>query len=315
MTERTHRDGPAEAGLKELIEKLKAVQRACAQKPPEERGKAIRKTLADEFARIPTSAAAERLDDLKAYLDGRDPEAARKLEGLETEVRRLRGEVDSLRGERDRLLREQSNLEPSPATLASSDDALERIRAALLKVAENRKVTTEETGLSPTQVALFQTLSELLRFALALEIGLQGFLRTSEVGDVGMMGTRQFAEHERMIRSRFRSALQDRDGSAQPLKEVLDRNLRFLLVLHQAYGASIDSGTRALLALLDPQKILEETRGRLGLNYQEAWKKLSRLLAELGALEKGEVWERYFEEPFRKRLKEAMPEGRSGDDS
>jgi len=315
VTERTHRDGPGQSGVKELIEKLRAVQRACAEKPPEERGKAIRKTLAEELARIPTSAAGERLDDLKAYLDGRDPEAARKLDGLEAEVRRLRGEVDSLRGERDRLMREQTNLEPSPATLASSDDALERFRAALLKIAENRKVTPEETGLAPAQVPLFQTLAELLRFALALEIGLQGFLRTSEVGEVGMMGTRQFAEHERMIRSRFRSCLQDREGSVQPLKDVLDRNLRFLLVLHQAYGASIDSGTRALLSLLDPQKILEDTRGRLGLNYQEAWKKLSRLLAELGALERGEVWERYFEEPFRKRLKEVMPEGRSGDDS
>jgi hypothetical protein len=315
MTDRTHRDGPTQSGLQELIDKLKAVQRACAQRDPEERVKAIRKTLSEELARVPMSAAAERLDDLKAYLDGRDPEAARKLAGLEAEVRRLRGEVDSLRGERDRLLREQSNLEPSPATLASSDDALERIRAALLKVAENRKVTTEETGLAPAQVPLFQTLSELLRFALALEVGLQGFLRTSEVGDVGMMGTRQFAEHERMIRSRFRSSLQDRDGSAPPLKEALDKNLRFLLVLHQAYGASIDAGTRALLALVDPQKILEDTRGRLGVNYQEAWKRLSRLLAELGALEKGEVWERYFEEPFRKRLKDVLPEGRSGDDS
>jgi hypothetical protein len=314
VTDRTSRDKPA-GGVQELVEKLKAVQRACSQQAPEERRKAIGKALAVELDRIPPSAAADRLEALKTYLEGRDPEAARRVDSLAAEVRRLRSEVESLRGERDRLLREQVSLEPSPATGAAGPEALERLREGLLKIAEDRTAKPEKAGLPATQTPLFLTMAELLRFALDLEIGLQGFLRMSEVGDVGMMGTRQFAEHERKIRNRFRSCLENQEGSIQSLKDALATNLRFLINLHQAYDASIDAGTRALLSPLDPHKILEDTKGRLGVNYQEAWKKLSRLLAELAALERGEVWERYFEEPFRKRLIDSLPEGRSGDDS
>lgn len=314
MSKRTDQ-GPADRALRELVEKLRAVQRACADRAPEERGKTLRATLAEELGRTPPDLAAGRLEELRDYLGGRDADATRRLDSLTEALRQLRGEVEALRRERDRLLREQTSLEPSPAPAAGREGALEGFRQGLLRITEDRKVTPEEAGVPPHLAPLFQTMAELLHFALDLEIGLQGFLRTSEVGEVGMMGTRQFAEHERMIRNRFRSCLQDQEAAIQPLKEVLGKNLRFLIHLHQAYSTCIDAGTRSLLAPLDPQKILEESRGRLGVNYPEAWKRISRLLAELAALEKGEMWERYFEEPFRNQLKLAVPEAGPEDPS
>lgn len=294
----------------ELFEKLKAVQQACAGKPAEERLRSLQAALAEELR--PGTDGDARLAALRGYLAGQGGDAARQLDTLTSEVSRLREEVRTLRDERDRLQRQLTVLEPAggAAATGSEDGSLERLRAGLLQIAEDRKVSAEEAKIPAEQAVLFQTMTELLRFALDLEIGLQGFLRASEVGEVGMMGTRQFAEHERIIRSRFRACLQKRDASVEPLKEVLGSNLRFLLGLHSAYDTSIEAGTRAILALLEPQQILEETRGRLGLNHQEAWKKISRLLTELGALDRGEIWERYFETPFREQLRKSLPERR-----
>ena len=60
----------------------------------------------------------------------------------------------------------------------------------------------------------------------------------------------------------------------------------------------------SLLEELDPEQILESHRGKLMTNYEQAWKAYALLHNDRLNLSSGEVWERYFQTPFRAKLSE-----------
>ena len=86
------------------------------------------------------------------------------------------------------------------------------------------------------------------------------------------------------------------------MKEILQRNSRFLIDLNRAYSVSMTTGTQSLLSELDPQSILDTKKGVFGFNYQDAWKSISRDHGDLINLSRTELWERFFMQPFQEKL-------------
>src|SRR5262245_47861071 len=117
MSESKNREG-ADRQVAEIVEKLQAVQQACAGQTIQERSRSLQASLAEDLDRL-GDKAGERLEALRSYLAGPGGEAARKLEVLASESERLRGEVEALRRERDRLLRDLTVIEPSGASPAA----------------------------------------------------------------------------------------------------------------------------------------------------------------------------------------------------
>jgi hypothetical protein len=90
------------------------------------------------------------------------------------------------------------------------------------------------------------------------------------------------------------------------LKDVLQRNSRFLIDLNKAYSDSFHQGVQAVLKELDPQPILEEHKRMLGHNFEEAWQAYARAQGDLATLPRSELWERFFFQKFREKLSDYL---------
>jgi predicted component of type VI protein secretion system len=117
------------------------------------------------------------------------------------------------------------------------------------------------------------------------------------------MDTQQIKGMKEEVRDRFRSCLEDREGSVAALQAALEKKKSFLIDLNQAYQSSLYEGTREMLGQLDPQPIAEAHRKPIiGVDHGEAWKALGRVQNDLASASRNEMWERFFFEPFRSRL-------------
>lgn len=289
-----------------LVEKLRAVRRGVEGRSDEDRREALRQALQDELGNLTAEETGRRLEQVREHLVREARQREGRVESLEADQRRLGAEVATLRAERNELAKENARLEASLAAPArgggGGGEALEKIRGGLRAIADNPEATPAESGLAPSEDRFFRLVSELLKFALKLETAQNELLMTLQIGHG--MDTQMIRRHQELIRLRFRTCLEDKPGSIQSLKEALNKTSRFLIDVNESYMASIGKGSKSLLTELDPQPILDKARGKLMMNYEDAFRSFSTIHSDLESLTPTEMWERYFQPPFRTALSE-----------
>jgi len=223
---------------------------------------------------------------------------------LEKQLRQLRTESDDLEAERDRLANEVEKLKaaPRPSAPVSDADVLARFRSAMRQFTEGQELEDGSLGLPDAEARLCRMVLALLRFALRFEDAVNVLLMEFQVGPVKDMNTRQARTYMRVIRDRFQACLDGKEGSIEALREILDRNSRFLIELNTAYARCIYDGSKAMLSSLDPQPILAEHKRMMGHNFEEAFHALSRIQGDLSNLTRSELWGQFFSQPFRERF-------------
>jgi len=303
---------PEDAGVKQvtdrLAERLVAIRREQAAAPEEERRQSFRQALNEGLEGLDDDGANRVLDGIRERLIAEARERERQVE-------QLRARVEELTTERDRLLEENEGLRnagpaeaaATPAAAPAADgDALERVRDGLQQIAAGKKVTAESIGLPEGEARFFRLVQELLKFAQDYEMGLNFLLAEFRIGPSKDMDTQMMRHMKQLVRRRFRDCLEGKEGSVQALQDTLARNARFLIDLNNAYSNSLQQGTRALLAELDPMPILEANKRMIGHNFEEAWRQISQKQADLANLSKDEMSERYFFEPFQSKLEDYL---------
>ena len=300
--------------IRSFVEKLKGARRSGAERPDEELREALKQVVRTEMRDLPEAEAGRRLDGARDYLVAEARRSEQRLEGLETEVGRLKAQAESLRAERDRLAEENRRLRAAPPTTATTasgpalEGALSKIRDALLQITQDREVTSESLALPPSEARFFRLIRELLVFALNFETGVHDLIQKIQVMRFGQ-NSMMVKQQKKIIRNRFRACLDNEEGSVVALKEALDRNKAFLISLYEAYNASIREGSRSLLEQLDPQTILDQTKGMLLDRFEKAWRAFSDQHADLSTLPETDLWERFFDAPFKHKMQDYLDPG------
>jgi len=300
---------PAGGETERLIAKLRQTRRQSETQPAGQREQSLLSALQQELAGLSDDEAQRRVTQAREQLLAEARNREEVVIGLQSEVARLKSEMEVLKAAREVQARENQQLRKSLETGGGgSSQSLDRIKEGLRKMADGEEVTAESIGLPQSEARLFRLSQELLGFALRIEFGVQSLM--SDVGAVQGGDTRYMRGLDKMTRNRFRSCLDNKHGSIAALKETLDRNSRFLHNLNDAYLFSMKRAVPSLLAELDPERILEEHRGKLMTNYEQAWKSYALLHSDLSNLGSGEAWERYFQTPFREKLAESVSQDR-----
>jgi hypothetical protein len=308
-----HQTGAAgdDAATRVFVEKLKAVRQACEGHQDDELRETLRQALRAELSGLSEVEVGRRLDLARDYLVGEARQREQALQRLEVEVRRLASDSEALRAERDRLAEENARLRAAPGHAAGRpglDETIAKMRDGLHLLTQGKEVTPESIGLPQSEGRLFRLVGELLLFALNYETGVHALLQEIDVGPG--MGTVLRKKQKRIIEDRFRACLDNREGSIQALQEALTKNSRFLLELNEAYTTAVRQGVQSLLNDLDPQPILDENKGALGMiNFEKAWRAFSNRHSDLGSLPPADVWERFFQETFKKKLADYLETG------
>lgn len=281
--------------LDRLVEKLKAVRQAHAQRPEDECREALQQVLREELAGAPEDEAGQILDSIRAALIEEARRGEERLRGMEAEVSRLRSELEALRSERERLVQKaDARLTPEAALVP-----LEKIRKGLREAAENRSVPLDSLGLSTSEEAIFRFMQELLRFAIGLALNIQEI--RSNVGAASELTIIE-RDLKKMIRDRFRACLDGKVGSLDELHRLLEENQGFPLQLYDAYWASVRHGIRALLTEVDPEPIRGTHTGAFMFDAEGAFKELERKHSDLFGRPTEHIWEEFFFETFQQKL-------------
>lgn len=288
-----------------LLERLASLRQANADSPESDRREAFQRALDQELAGQPTDTAKRVVEAVRERLIAEARERDSRFAELEAELTQLRGQLESARTERDRLDLEIRQVKTEGAAPTSgeaiSSDTTQVIREALFKGSQGEKVDAETMGLPPNDARLLGLFQELLSFTLLYEQSVNVLLQSLQVGPG--MDTQQIKGMKEEVRDRFRSCLENKEGSVKALQAALEKKKSFLIDLNQAYQASLYEGTRTVLAQLDPQPIAEAHRKPIiGVDHGEAWKSIGRAQNDLVSASKNELWERFFVEPFRSRL-------------
>ena len=263
-----------------------------------------------EIRDLPEAEAARLLDGARDYLIGEARRSEERLQTLESDAGRLSAQVESLRAERDRLAEENRRLKAAPPAAASGpqDGALLKIRDALVQITQKREVPSESLGLQPAEARFFRLIRELLLFALNFETGVHDLIQQIQVMRFGPNSI-MLKQQKKIIVNRFRACLDNEPGSVVALKEALDRNKAFLMTLNDAYNAAIRDGARSLLDQIEPQTIMEQTKGGLLDKFEKAWKEFSDRHADLSTRPESDLWEQFFGPPFNQKLQDYLEPG------
>lgn len=288
-----------------LLERLTTLRRENADSPESDRREAFQRALDQELAGQPADTAKRVVAAVRERLIAEARERDSRFAELEAELTQLRGQLESVRTERDRLDQEirQVKADSAAATPSASvsSDSTQRIREALFKGSRGEKVDANTIGLPSNDARLFGLFQELLSFTLLYEQSVNVLLQSLQIGPG--MDTQQIKGMKEEVRDRFRSCLENKEGSLKALQAALEKKKSFLIDLNQAYQASFYEGTRSVLAQLDPQPIAEAHRKPIiGVDHGEAWKSIGRAQNDLASASKNELWERFFVEPFRAKL-------------
>ena len=287
----------------ELTGKLRSLREKYADLPEDERRGRFREALEDNLAGLPDAEAGKLIASVRDQLidDARRRES--RLAEQEAELEQLRSRVDALSVENGRLAGENQRLRDAPATPGGGGQVLDTIREGLRKMAEEKEVTAESLGLDASAIRLFRMLQALLGFVLNYELSVNILLAEFRVGAQGMMNTQQLRGLMQEVPARFRSCLDDEEGSIAALRQALATNSRFLIDLNSAYRASVFDGGQSLLSSFDPQPLMDKHRGRvIGINYEEAFNEISRKHGDLSNLTREELWDHFFDKPFTDKL-------------
>jgi len=294
-----------------LVDKLKTARRSAANRPDEELRETLKGIVRAELGDLPETEAGRRLEGARDYLINEARQREERIESLESEMHRWASQAESLRAERDRLADENLRLKSAPRPAAgggATGETLTKVRDALLQITQDREVASDSLGLAPVEARFFRLVRELLLFALTFETGVHDLIQQIQIMRFGP-NSMMVKQQKKIIRNRFRDCLDNKEGSVQALREVLDRNKGFLIALHEAYNSAIKDGSKSLLEQLDPQTILDEAKGMLLDRFEKAWRTFSDRHADLSTLPEGDMWEQFFDPPFKQKMKDYLEPG------
>jgi hypothetical protein len=293
-----------------LIRKLESVRQACADSAEDERRQAFRQALDEELRGVPEDARPAVVTAVRDGLIRDAREREQRLEELEREVARLRTSLASLEQENESLRSSQAE---GAGPGVDSEGELAKLRDGLVILTMNQQISAESTGLPPDYARLFRLVQGLFQFAIDYEMGVNLVLGEFGVGPVSEMDTRMISGFKQVVRSRFRACLEDKEGSLAALKETLTRNSRFPVDLISAYKTSIHAGSQGLLAKVEPQSILDQSKRMIGYDYEQAWKTFIRYHNDLVGLPPDALWERFFSGSFREGMSSYLDQGERSD--
>jgi FtsZ-binding cell division protein ZapB len=284
-----------------LVERLKQIQVETTDFPESDRRAAFRSTLRDELGEASKDVSGQVLEGIRTQFVTEARDRDQRLVELEEQVRRLSEERDSLQQVGERL--SQENEELRGGSPSGGGGELEILRGALRQMIQGQDVSAESVGLPASQQRLLSLFQEVLRFARDYEMAVNLLLAEAlKVGPGGGMDTMMIKGLKQEVRKRFEACLDNEEGSIEALQELLTRNRSFVVDLHRAYDASLSEGIKSLLGALEPQPILDESKGLIGYDYEKAWKAFARSHGDLADLSKADLWERFLFEPFQRRL-------------
>lgn len=302
---------PERDAERDLIAKLKTLRNSMADQPAAQIRQALRQALREHLAALPETEAGQKLERLRDSLVLEAREREQRLQDLEAETRRLSADLEALRAERGRLEGENARLQAGAASgppQRAGGEVVDGIRAGLLKTLEGGEAAPESLGLPAEAARFFVLAQELLRFCLAFEKAVARV--QEEIGAGPQLGTMGLKRQTKIVRDRFRACLENREGSIEALREILNHSKGFIVDLHSAYEEAIRQGSRALLTRFEPQEFIQESTGALGIvNYEKAFKQFSGLHADLSTLPSTDLWERFFQEPFNRKIAGAAEGG------
>jgi hypothetical protein len=287
----------------QLLEKLQEVRKSWADGPPEALREALGKALEEELRGRSDEDRDRELQALEETLVARARRRQERIDELEEQVRSLTREKESLSRENARLTADAGS-SPSPAASGGDGEALDRLHESLRRMLEGERVTQEDLRLPPERVSLFKLIQELIRFAARFENAVLNLQKQLEVGPAGEMGTVVFQKFQENLTRLLRDCLEDKPGATAALKELLDRNSQFLIFLNKSHESATLAGFRSILTELDPEPILEKTKGGMlkrG-NYEQAWKDYGTRHGDLLNLPPSEIYERFCLDEFKKQL-------------
>ena len=212
-----------------LLERLTSLRQANADSQESDRRDAFQSALDQELAGQPADTAKRVVEAVRERLIAEARERDSRFAELEAELTQLRGQLESARTERDRLDLEirQVKAEGAAATSgeAISSDTTQRIREALFKGSQGEQVDAETIGLPPNDARLLGLFQELLSFTLLYEQSVNVLLQSFQIGPG--MDTQQIKGMKEEVRDRFRSCLENKEGSVKALQAAQHRRGHF----------------------------------------------------------------------------------------
>ncbi len=287
-----------------LLERLRGVRDALADRPAQEVQESLTKALQDELAGSPQEAEPT-LDALRSRLVDDSRKRQERLTFLETERERLLAEED-------RLKRENARLESVVSAAGPVAGGLEPLRTGLRRFLEGEAVSAEDLGLPQGDARLFRFTRELLRFVIRFQQSVADLEKAIGVGDAGEMYSVIFDKYKEGLKDRFRACLEDQEGSLKALKGDLERNVSLLVYLNAAHVRTLPEAMKEVLAEIAPERLLEQAKGgrfQLGANYEKAWKLLVSRHHSLTTLPPGDAYETYAHNKFLEHLSRCLDTG------
>ncbi len=294
-----------------------------ASAPWLERIQAIRNCLQAELGDAPRAEALTSLAKIRESLEagnggGDQGDWKVEIDQLNAECDRLRQDRDRLRIELteakalqrqvDRLQEDKARLESSLARqkrgqVGGSGGGFEALREGLVQSLEGRVPDPADFGLGSRDAALFRAMSEVIIFVLNYDLGVNTLIRDIS-GTMDAQSTTISLQNRQIFKRSFLSSMQGESEGHDQLKEALQKNLKFLLMMNLAYLNCIRDGSRRLLAELDPQVVLGRHKRFMGFDFENAFKELVRRHGDRANMIRSELWETYFSHKCREELSE-----------
>lgn len=309
---------------KELVQKLRTIRDEMSHQPWVERREALRRCLEHELGRIPRGEAVGTFAAIRQELrsgDGGDADES----DLRTELKGLQAECDRLRAERDRVKNELAEARRAADETQRLAEENDKLRQSLSRLRDTKRAPAmgdgaaalrdgfvrcldgatapdpAEFGLAGEGAAMFRSVCEVLNFARNYDLGLNSLILDIS-GKLDSHGTTMAVMTRKIFRKRFVESLDGSDETQDRLKETLKSNLKFLLMLNDAYLSCLRPGARALLGEIDPQAILAKHKRFMHFDFDRAFKALQRDHTDLTNLTRDELWETYFSKTVRRKL-------------
>ncbi len=308
----------------ELLSRLQAVRSEMVSAPWPERIKALRNCLQAELGNAPRTEALTNLAKMRESLetgDGGDQGDWKvAVDQLNAECKRLREDRDRLKSELQvaRSLQEQvDRLKDDKARLESSLDRMKRrkgtgsgsrfdaLREGLVRSLEGTMPDPDDYGLTGDDAALFRSLSEVILFALNYDLGVNTLIWDIS-GTMDVQSTTTSLQNRQIFKRLFLTSVKGETDSQDQLKDILQKNLKFLLLMNLAYLNCIRDGSQRMLAVLDPQKVLSRHKRFMGFDFESAFKEIRRLHGDHANMIRSELWETYFSHKCREELAEYL---------
>lgn len=289
-----------------LIERLKAVREENAARNETDVTRALVEALRTELAGMSRNEADALLAGVRSALIEEARREDETIRHLQRDMASLSTQLESLRAERDALAREVKRLETGSTSRPTATPVAEAggpFAGALRDVAANPEAGVEvPAGLAPSEVHALRMLRSLLLFAWKGELA----AGTLKVG-TGSRPDGTFYEKHYVsgTRARYMACVNGQEGSIEELDRVLDGVMSFFYSLPAAYQFAIPRGVEALLLGLEPNEIMKQHEGRFGRSYDKAWATYSRLHLDLTNAPPDDLWQMFFERPFREEIARA----------